>query len=104
MLFYIYVVVGDQTRQLEDQNVWTAFCTEKSRVIVALLLLLFSFAHRWFLRLVKLDYDTMEYERLVQRTATIYSLISEVHSRDEQHKGPYSNATTILLRPPIAEV
>lgn len=104
MLFYIYVVVGDQARQLEDRSVWKAFRLEQNRVVVAVLLLLFSFAHRWFLRLIKLDYDTMQYERLVQRTATIYSLMSEAHSRDEQHKGPYSNATTVLLRPPVADV
>lgn len=104
MLFYIYVVVGDAKRHSND-DLWLAFRAERVRVIVAALLLLFAIAHRWFLHVVKADYECMQYERLVQRTATIYSLMSEAQSRDERDKmSPYGIPTTILIRPLLEEV
>lgn len=103
MLFYIYVIVGDARRE-HDDNVWKAFCAERVRVAVAFAFILFAFVHRWFLRIIKMDYETMQYERIVQRTATIYSLMSEVQSRDEHDKlSPYA-PTTVLIKPLLDEV
>lgn len=86
MLFYVYMIVGDSRHRQSQNGIWEAFRQEKVRVLVALLLLIFAVAHRWFLIIVKLDHEFMRYERLVQRTVTIYSLMSEINIRGEHDK------------------
>ncbi|KAI6206181.1 hypothetical protein M3Y94_00878200 [Aphelenchoides besseyi] len=111
MLFYVYVIVGDAKRRPmvvdgteTKMDLWTAFRSEIVRVLVAVALIAFALAHRAVLQVVKMDDANLQYERFQQRTATIYSLASECHSRAGEEALTYKLQNPLTSAPYLSTI
>lgn len=104
MLFYMYIIIGDSQRLHGYESIWMTFQHERVRILVAFSFLIFGLAHQWFLIVIKTDYEFMRYQRLLQRTATIYSLMSEIQSRDEREKQPPYLSTVVVIKPLLEDI